>query len=194
MMISHNVKNSDDLFVYEYDISNELNFEELRTACLEYKQSHPNHKHKKLHNAFMSGFNLHRETDKFKTLIQLIEQKTQEHIDPVVKDIGIKAKFVVQESWIVMYNKFGFVENHGHFPFGYSAVCYITANNTSNIQFHDIELTPKQGMLLLFPGGLSHKVKPVTIHHGERITFACNLYPNFEYTNFEKLNKHFNVK
>lgn len=190
-MISHNVKQSDDLFVYEYDINDRIDFAGLKNKAINLSQTINNYSHKLMHNMFMSGYNVHRQTNEFDDLVNVIENITNEKAKTILGNINVEAQFKMLESWIIVYKKFGYVENHNHFPFGYSAVCYISAENTSNIQFHDVEIEAKTGKLLLFPGVLSHKVKPVLPNHSERIVFACNLYPSFDYSYFKKLDSQF---
>lgn len=188
-MISHQVKHSDDLFVYEYDLSKDLDFESLAQDAYKVKDELSAHKikHHLMHNLFMSGYLTHHQTSIFSELISIVEKKTNEKSNIVLSNVAVKAKFKLLESWLVIYDKYGYVENHNHFPFGYSFVCYISAKNTSSICFHDIEISPSTGKFLLFPGVLSHRIKPVLPSHGERIVFAGNLYPTFDYSFFENL-------
>lgn len=188
IMIAHQVQSSNDLFVYEYDLSNELNFTVLTNNAKKIQSVIDNYEHRRIHNAYMSGYSLHTQTNEFDTLISLIESKANELASNLLSGINIKASFKILESWIMSYNKMGYMEKHNHFPFGYSSVCYLSAEDTASIHFHDLIITPSTGKLLIFPGLLSHKVATVLPRHTERIAFVSNIYPTFDYSYFEQLN------
>lgn len=169
-----------ELCVYEFDLSQELDMGSLRQKCLDHVE-HFGPKYHQGHQSIKStGFFAHAVTHDFDELISCIEKRTHEVSNKVSGAIGVRADWRVLETWVMVYKKLGYVHDHGHYPFGYSAVFYVSADNTAPIWFHDVEIKTRTGQLLIFPGYLRHMVKPVTAQHGERIVFACNLYATFD--------------
>jgi hypothetical protein len=81
--------------------------------------------------------------------------------------------------WFNFNNHGDYNEWHKHFNNSYAAVLYIKVPvNSGNIEFrhNDIlkEITPKPGMLLVFPGSLEHRVLP-NLSQENRISLATNL-------------------
>lgn len=178
-MITHPITTS-ELCVYEFDLSKELDFVKLRENCINHVENygpkyHPGHSSIK-----SSGFFTHAVTHEFDNLIKIIEEKTNMVSDQLSGVSGVKAHWSVLETWVLLYKKLGYVHDHNHYPFGFSAVCYVSAENTAPIWFHDKEIQTKTGQLLIFPGYVKHRVKPLKPNHSERIVFASNLYATFD--------------
>ena len=62
--------------------------------------------------------------------------------------------------WVAQYDEGEYARNHHHWPADWSAVYYIDVDESSApIIFEDnLSVTPKNGMLVLFPGTLRHRV------------------------------------
>jgi len=176
------------LFVYEYNCNEYINAGELVKSFNDFSTKHVSHHHKLMHNCYVSGYDLHKKTKSFDKLLNHIENITNEITNTLIKNTPISVEYKILEAWVASYSKYGYQQEHSHFPFGYSAIYYILAENTSNIEFSDLVIKPYTGMLLLFPGILKHKVMPVLSHHSERIVLACNLYPTFNYSYFQGKN------
>lgn len=183
-MILHNIPI--EIPVFEFDISDSLDFAKLRESVLEYKANFKNSRSSSIH-AWHSGFHTHLKTPAFNELIQVIEAKATEMVDHFNDSIGSPVTLNVVEAWVAHYQLFNFTEEHNHHQFCYSAVCYISANDCAPIKFGQVEVPVQTGKLLFFPGFLDHSVPPKKPSHGERIVFACNLYPSFDFSNLDKL-------
>jgi hypothetical protein len=84
-----------------------------------------------------------------------------------------------QRFWFNVNGPGHFNDWHRHFSNCSAAVLYIKVPvNSGNIEFrhNDIlkEITPKPGMLLVFPGSLEHRVLP-NLSQENRISLATNL-------------------
>lgn len=179
-----------ELSVYEFNLKEVLNLSELTKNTVAYLDSsnaahHPTH-----HHIVSSGYFAHKTSNIFDSLIEETEKRANEIANHLIGDMLVKAKFKVRESWAMKYKKFGYVNNHNHYPYGYSAVFYMLAESTSSIWFNSTEIKTMTGQLLIFHGSLYHMVKPVTPKHTERIVFAMNLYPEFDYSALEETSNH----
>jgi len=65
--------------------------------------------------------------------------------------------------------------SHNHFPADFSVVIYLdVSDDSSPITFeNDLTITPKSGMMIIFPGMINHEV-PQT--NAKRIVLAMNLH------------------
>lgn len=189
-MISHTIIPNTDLCVYEFNLSNEIDFKDIRNKCIYHIEKYESKFHPGHERIKSTGFFSHAVTDDFNELINLIENKTNDLSTGIIGHSAIKAKWKILETWVMIYKKLGLVNNHSHYKFGLSSVCYVSAENTASIWFHDVEIKTKTGQLLVFPGILKHRVNPVTINHSERIVFAANLYPTLDTSILERNAKH----
>jgi hypothetical protein len=85
--------------------------------------------------------------------------------------------FRFHSMWGVKYESGDFVENHDHWPAIWSACYYLNPpDDCSGLYFTDLkeELKIKNGMLVLFPGWVSHEVKKQKFD-GKRYVIASNL-------------------
>ena len=89
------------------------------------------------------------------------------------KDLQIP--FLVDNFWVAEYSRGNHARKHGHYPADWAAVYYIEVEeNASPLCFEDrLDLHPKEGMLVMFPGILEHRVKPT---EGKRVCAAMNLH------------------
>jgi len=82
----------------------------------------------------------------------------------------------IDEMWGIVYKDGDFARKHCHYPCLWSGVFYIKTDKAGgNIVFPNIqkEITPKEGLVLIFPGSTHHYVERM-IGDGERIVLAFN--------------------
>jgi len=169
-----------ELCVYEFDLTKHFDFDKLRHVCLQHVETFNQIQHPGHSNIKSTGFFAHSVTNQFDDLISTIESKANEVSIIMNPRHAVKTSWKILETWVLVYKKLGYVLDHSHFEFGMSSVCYISADNTSPICFHNEEIKVRTGQLLIFPGFLKHRVKPITPNLQERILFASNLYATFE--------------
>tara|TARA_B100000073_G_C23491833_1_gene475998 strand:+ start:68 stop:670 length:603 start_codon:yes stop_codon:yes gene_type:complete len=89
------------------------------------------------------------------------------------KDLSVP--MYVDNFWIAEYEKGNSARKHGHYPADWAAVYYIEVEeNASPLCFEDrLDVHPEEGMLVMFPGSLEHRVKPTM---GRRVCAAMNLF------------------
>ena len=89
----------------------------------------------------------------------------------------IKDRLRLFNMWVNIYEKGDRTVLHNHSPTDYSCCYYVDIEeNSSPIKFPpNLEIFPKNDMLVIFPGNLDHEVLPT---NGKRILIAMNLdYP-----------------
>tara|TARA_Y100000022_G_C12920564_1_gene226993 strand:- start:114 stop:512 length:399 start_codon:yes stop_codon:yes gene_type:complete len=81
----------------------------------------------------------------------------------------------VDNFWIAEYSKGNYARKHGHYPADWAAVYYIEVEeHASPLRFEDrLDVHPEEGMLVMFPGIVEHRVKPTM---GRRVCAAMNLW------------------
>ena len=87
----------------------------------------------------------------------------------------LQIPFLVDNFWIAEYSKGNYARKHGHYPADWAGVYYIEVEeNASPLRFEDkLDVKPEEGMLVMFPGILDHRVKPT---EGRRVCAAMNLH------------------
>ena len=88
-----------------------------------------------------------------------------------------KDRLMMGNMWMNIYEKGDRATLHNHFPSDISCCYYADIEeNSSPIKFPpELEIFPKNDMLVIFPGNLHHEVLPT---NGRRIVIAMNLdYP-----------------
>ena len=178
-MKTHTIPN-EDLKVFEFDLTKNFDFVKLATEAKNYCDENSIKFATGVVNPKTIDYGLHLKTSIFNNLISAIEDKTSLIIQSSFPNADIKVIPKVEESWIIIYNKLNYAEAHTHHMWAYSAVCYLKAENASSIMFNKTEIIPSVGKLLIFPGFLTHSVRPVSFKNGARIAFVCNLYHTSE--------------
>ena len=89
-----------------------------------------------------------------------------------------KTKFECHESWGVHYKETNNASPHSHWLYQYAFGYYVKVPEYAPIVFPNAnyEHNPKPGDLIVFPGHITHEVKPV---NDERIMIAGNLRNTF---------------
>ena len=163
----------------------------------ELKEYIERHRHKyngtKMSNlkvSWRSNFILHEECPEpiIKELIDYILGVTKKLSDYYQK--GLEVPMYVDNFWIAEYTEGNYARKHGHYPSDWAVVYYIEVEeNASPLRFADrLDVVPEEGMIVLFPGILEHRVKPTT---GRRVCAAMNLHKlpvNFEKAPTDNIN------
>jgi hypothetical protein len=121
---------------------------------------------------FISSYRSHKENEFFSPLIEL----TLQCISEIVKghyEYNKEANYVCSNCWGAIYKPGDSARAHHHFPFDFSAVCYLKVDEGSSpIVFGGgCEFRPKVGSLIVFSGTYEHQV-PAT--DSERVVAAMN--------------------
>ena len=109
--------------------------------------------------------------------------KLSKYIEQLTKQISLKyysadIDYTVKNSYVIWYTG-GVGDNiskHNHFPYSFVASTYLhMPENSSPINFgEDLEIYPKTGTCLIFPGNLYHEVKDTKV---DRIVISMDLQP-----------------
>ena len=106
-----------------------------------------------------------------------ISERACKLAEEISKELS-KTKFECHEMWGVHYKEKTNAKPHRHWLYQYAFGYYIKVPEYAPIVFPtaNCEYNPKPGDLIVFPGHITHEVKPVD---GERIMVAGNLRNTF---------------
>ena len=157
-----------DANIYIFNLNNKICSEGIVEAVLRYKNNYPTSNQSYV-KSWHSDFFMHLRTDDFNELIFEVENRTRLTIEE-----GKDCK--VAECWGIIYNEGDKTDRHKHDNLSYAAVYYAYAKNCQTpLKFDNgIEIVPKTGMLIVFPGYLHHWV-PKIENEDKRITVAFNI-------------------
>ena len=118
-----------------------------------------------------SDFLTHRITDAFNSINQHI---INECIAIDYNFNGVKQELEMYDMWVNIYEKGDYSVLHNHYPGDYSCCYYvdIEKNNSPIIFPPNLEISPKNDMLVLFNSNVYHEVPPT---NGRRICIISNL-------------------
>lgn len=184
-MKAHKLENKDS-YVFEFDLTGKIDCNKTRNDIVQFRKDHPRPR-KSTINSWHSGFFTHRDTDIFNPLINLVEESANSIGKILIEMSVVDISFKVKESWAIIYDKYGYTEEHMHHPLCFSSVFYASADNCASIKFGDYEIETKTGMLLIFPGYLKHSVPAKLPKHSERIAYVSNLYPEMNFDRLETM-------
>ena len=121
--------------------------------------------------AWHSDYDTHHKTDEFDSINQHIIDKC---IAIDYNFNGIKQELQMFNMWVNIYEKGNFAILHNHHPGNYSCSYYVDVEEgCSPIKFPpDLEIIPKNDMLVLFKSNVYHEVPPT---NGRRICIISNL-------------------
>jgi len=125
------------------------------------------------YNPRMTDWYMHKENTSFSWVARRACEFAQEVCSKLAK-----TKFECHESWGVHYKDTNNASPHSHWLYQYAFGYYVKVPEYAPIVFPnaDYEYNPKKGDLIVFPGHITHEVKPVK---GERIMIAGNLRNTF---------------
>ena len=137
----------------------------LKQCIKDYRKSFPQSNTSNV-QAWHSGYQTHANTNAFDPLIDIALDKcyciSRDSFNaPIVKPYY----FVLNNMWIAMYQKNDWTKLHAHFPSVFSLCYYVDVkDDCSPITFigenDEINIQPKNGMLLIWNGMIPHKVAP----------------------------------
>ena len=121
------------------------------------------------YNPRMTDWYMHNESESYAWVAEKACKLAEE-----ISNKLAKTKFECHESWGVHYTETNNASPHTHWLYQYAFGYYVKAPEYSPIVFPNanFEHNPKAGDLIVFPGHVTHEVKPVS---GERIMIAGNL-------------------
>ena len=153
--------------------SSTLEISNIKEKILNYRQK--NLKSNKSNvKAWHSAYKTHKLTNCFDNInLRILDQcndilKTFKQIDD---------ELVLHDMWVNIYEKGDYTELHHHSPAYYSCCYYVDVEeNCSPIEFPpNLEIAPKNDMLILFAANVYHEVPPT---NGKRTLISMNLsYP-----------------
>ena len=121
--------------------------------------------------AHMTNWFMHQEYDQFKVIadcaIDLAEQNSPHQV-----------LFSVFDCWGAIYKKNDWTKAHDHWPSPWSFVYYVASDGETPLSFpdaQDVQVIPKTGDMVMFPGWIRHSV-PKHESDKKRIVVAGNLY------------------
>ena len=143
----------------------------LKEKIFEIKKENPDTSDVQTDNSsWHSSYFLHTEYDEFDRLM-IFTQKASDWI--AKKHHRVPAVFDVYNMWAMTYDRGNQTHQHHHFPAALSAVYFVDAEpNSAPLTFGNIEVTPINGLLVVFPGILMHSVPPT---EGKRVIISMNL-------------------
>jgi len=170
-----------------YDISLEIDNDKLVKDISNFRKEHPKSMHiynkeKTAVNAWHSDYFTNKITDILNPLIELKQEKIAKSFQ------YLKSDLYLCNIWINMYSTADYTKRHDHGFQGYGTVYYpyvetnptpivFDNNNTQLLKnFKRISITPKTGMLIVFPSYVPHMVHKVK--ELSRISISSNWLPS----------------
>ena len=152
----------------------------LKQVIIEHRENNPKSNVSNV-KSWHSSYYTHIENLKFKPIVDMILTMG----DFISKDMySTKSELMVTEFWAAMYEKGEYTIPHTHHPSNFACTYYVDVENgCSPIVFGEdrfdetgecekFSITPKNGMLLMWPGIISHEVPRTDT---KRILVAANL-------------------
>jgi len=178
---AYQIKQSSIEPIYKFDLSLEIDADTIVNHVYNFKEKYPISNTTNIH-AWHSHYDTHHKTNDFDELITTIKNKI--YLIENFSRPTFTLDTVLIDSWVAIYNKTEYTQIHAHHWFRWACVYYAKAEeDCAPIVFTGVEIKPKTGMLLLFPGRTKHMVRKSTSDI-ERIIFAANFDLSFiEYEN-----------
>ena len=122
----------------------------------------------------MTSWNFHKKYEDIGILANVITEiiNDQDHF-----------QWILDDCWGAVYRKGNAANMHSHYPYGKSFIYYVKAQEDSspivfdNTYYRDKvhKISPKTGMLVVFPSDCEHSV-PASTSDDERIIISGNLF------------------
>lgn len=160
--------------IFTFDLNEEINADEIVEICHYYKTDEYKERHKQAVYAWRSDYQSTStgSMPKFQKLLDVVEKK----INPIWK---LPYTYKIDHFWFAIYNKGDSSQEHDHGIVDLACVYFAaTPENSAPLVLpsinNEFSITPKTGMLVVFPGNCIHYV-PRSTHQGERIIVAMNI-------------------
>jgi hypothetical protein len=169
------INHETQLSVMTFNISNEISSKTIVNSCNEFRKQFPISRESSV-VGWHSGFFTHLFTNNFDNLINLISKKITENY------FNQQLKPIPAHLWINMLEGGDFIKRHKHEYFCYSCVYYplvmdnpspIIFDNNNLKNYKEIVITPEEGMLVIFPGIIHHRVSKL-YENERRISVSGN--------------------
>lgn len=147
-----------------------------REAIDELRVTHPQSPESNVKATYMSPWHSHLLNPKLgpitESVLTLAREASKRHLSANLAALNMD--LVVTDCWGIIYDQADYTQRHNHFPSEFSCALYLEAHEDSApiIFSGRLNIKPKPGMLVLFPGILTHEV-PAT--SGRRVVLAMNL-------------------
>lgn len=126
----------------------------LKSLILEYRKEHPTSYNSNV-KAWHTDFKLNQ-VPEFKPIIDLTLQACR---DISIEYFDNEVNFYSENMWAMMYDRGDHTIEHAHWPSDFATTYYVDVEDGSSpIMFGKDSITPRSGMLLLWPGIMKHSV------------------------------------
>ena len=146
-----------------------------RQAIEELRISHPESPNSNVKAAYMSPWTSHLINPKLLPLANTVIDIGHQFSKMLSADLNaLNMQLVVTDCWGIIYEKSSHTLIHNHFPVEFASSIYLEADpDSAPISFAGkLNIKPKPGMLVMFPGILNHEVAAT---EGRRVVVAMNL-------------------
>ena len=168
---------NEPLPVFTNMIKNHIKLNEcLKQVIIDYRERYPQTSNTNV-KAWHSKWTTHLQTNKFQPLINEVINACS-FISKEYYRCG-NVEFNVIDLWAIMYEQSDYTVKHHHFPNQFAACYYVDVeDDCSPIVFGGtLTITPKSGMLIIWPGLLHHEVPPT---NSRRTVIGMNILNKFK--------------
>jgi len=176
LITPHSIHVATELPVFIADLTPlqpQLDF--ARLAIEELRITHPQSPESNVKATYMSPWTSHLINPKLMPLVHSVTLIGKEVSKTLSANLeALNMDLVVTDCWGIVYDKSSYTRIHNHFPAEFACSIYLEAHpDSAPIVFAGkLNIKPKPGMLVIFPGILNHEV-PAT--DGRRVVVAMNL-------------------
>ena len=137
----------------------------------EYREHHPEGYESNV-KAWRSNWFVHKSNRQFEYFVKLVT-KACNFLSHNFFHIKEEALLECSNMWFIQYENGDYTEPHDHYPSVLSSVYFVEVeDNCAPLIFEDsLEIQPEDGMLVIFPSILKHKVEPTD---GKRTVVSMN--------------------
>ena len=152
------VKRKISVFTYKLPDHENLN-RQLLTLIKQYREKYPEKEEHTNLRAWRSDYESHIKEDRFDYLIQKVCEVasliTKHH-----EDYKAEVDYLPSGFWVGQYDKGNYARKHHHAPNDFACVYYVDVDEDSApiIFEDDLIVKPENGMIVIFPGFLNHRV------------------------------------
>ena len=152
----------------------------LKDVIKEHREQNPESNDTNV-KSWNSSYYTHTENLKFKPIVDRMLNMCKFISQTMYNN---KSDYMVTEFWAAMYESGEYAVSHAHEPSNFACTYYVDVEDGCSPIVFDVDrfdeteecekfsITPKNGMLLMWPGNLDHQVPPT---NGKRILVAANI-------------------